>query len=171
MYEYRFYNTLSTKPSTIYDEDSTVIGTISKKYTNPAQKLLDMLLKGRFFVKYEIKDSTRIVFKSKREPNPFKKRQYYINYYKDVGDRYIHLIDKKSFDIGERTAFEYNGETYELEKSAMDWARIKKDGNVIAEWKSSLKIPFVAYFKMVDKNFNEDKLLLLGLFHTYLHAP
>lgn len=146
MYEYRFYNTLSTKPSTIYDEDSTVIGTISKKYTNPAQKLLDMLLKGRFFVKYEIKDSTRIVFKSKREPNPFKKRQYYINYYKDVGDRYIHLIDKKSFDIGERTAFEYNGETYELEKSAMELGKDKKRWKLDCWMEKFFKDPFCGLF-------------------------
>ncbi|ASN06255.1 tubby C-terminal domain-like protein [Virgibacillus necropolis] len=171
MYEYRFFNTLSTKPATIYDENETVIGTVTKTYIKPVHKLFDLLLKGRVFVNYEVKDSkAQIIFKSKKDPNLFKRKQYHLNYYGGKNESYIHLIDKKSFDIGEQTSFEYKGGTYELKKSVGGWAQLKKDDYLIAEWKSSLKVPFKAYFRLIDKTFKEDELLFLGLFHTYLHA-
>ncbi|WP_430786725.1 tubby C-terminal domain-like protein [Virgibacillus flavescens] len=172
MYEYRFFNTISTKPATIYDENENGIGTVTKVYEKPVYKILDILLNGRIFVNYKVEGSNGdVVFKSKKDPGLFKRRQYHIHYGARDDESYIHLMDKKNFEIGERTSFEYKGDTYELEKSIGGWAAIKKDGSVIAEWKSSLKVPFKAYFRLIEENHEEDELLFLGLFHTYLHAP
>ncbi|ASK63885.1 hypothetical protein CFK37_17830 [Virgibacillus phasianinus] len=171
MYEYRFYNTISTKASSVYDENTNEIGTITKKYANPIQKIGDILLNGRFFVNYELKNTNhQVVFQSKKELNPLKRRQYYINYSQNDTDYSVHLVDKKSFNVGQNTTFTFNEETYELEQAVMDWARIKKDGSIVAEWKSSLKPPFKAYFNLIDKEYENDILFLLGIFHTYLHA-
>ncbi|ASK64196.1 hypothetical protein CFK37_19615 [Virgibacillus phasianinus] len=171
MYEYRFYNTISTKPSSIYDENAKTIGTITKKYSNPLQKVLDILLKGRYFVNYELESKDhQVVFKSKKEPNPFKRRQYYINYNKDNTDYYVHLEDKKNFGVGQYTTFQFNKETYELEQSFTDWAKITKNGVILAEWKSNLKPPFKAYFNLTDQEYEDKMLFFIGIFHTYLHA-
>ncbi|WP_404452132.1 hypothetical protein LG329_17540 [Virgibacillus necropolis] len=94
-----------------------------------------------------------------------------MNYYGGNNDSYLHLVDKKSFDIGQQTSFEYRGNTFQLKQSIGDWAQIYKEGQLIAEWKSSLKAPFKAYFKLIDESNKKDELLFLGLFHTYLHAP
>lgn len=171
MYEYRFYNTISTKPSSIYDENGKEIGTITKKYSNPIQKILDILLKGRYFVNYELENAgSNVVFRSKKELNPFKKRQYYIKYYKNNEEYSIHIVDKRSFSAAQITNFEYNKEIYELEKSINDWAVIKKSGAIVGEWNSTIKPPFKANFKLVDKDYEDELLLLIGIFHTYLHA-
>lgn len=171
MFEYRFYNTISTKPSSIYDENANLIGSITKKYSNPVQKILDILLKGRFFVNYELENNdNKVVFQSKKEPNPFKRRQYYVNYNKSDTDYSVHLVDKQSFGVGQKTTFTFNEETYELEQAFTDWARIKKDGTIVAKWKSSLKPPFKAYFNLIDKEYEDEILFLIGIFHTYLHA-
>lgn len=171
MYEYRFYITTSTKPANIYDDDKNLIGILTKVYSNLFKRILDLYpFGGRAFAEYKLSnEKEQLVFKSKRG-NPFKRRQYYVYYYKNEEERYIQLIDKKSFDIGERTTFEYNGETYQLEKEMMEWARIKKNGSTVAEWNPSLKPPFKAYFKLLDEEYEDDILLLIGIFHTYLHA-
>lgn len=165
MYEYRFFNTLSTKPATIYNRD-TKIGTISKTYSHPIQKLFDLIVRGHLFVNYELKDSTdQTVLTSRRGPNP-----YHVTYYRRDREIYLNLVDEKSFGMTEETSFTYDGHTFELKKSMGEKARILNEGNVVAEWDSSLKVPFKAYFELVDKNYKEDELLFLGLFHTYLHV-
>ncbi|WP_085522814.1 tubby C-terminal domain-like protein [Tuberibacillus sp. Marseille-P3662] len=172
LYDYRFHNTYSTKPAHIYDENRNIIGTLTRVYSNPVQRLLDFYpFKGKLFVKYIITNGEdELVFISKKDLHIFKKRQYHISYYKDDDEYYVHLVDKKSFDMGEKTSFDFNGETYEFEDTLFDWARIQKDDVVIAEWKSSLRPPFKAYFKLVDEAYENEILFLMGIFHTYLHA-
>ncbi len=172
MYEYRFLNTFSTKPSAIYNQSQDKIGSIRRYYSNPLVKGIDILaLRGRVIIQYKIEDQkNNLVFESKKDPHPLKKTTFHIKYYKGDSEYYVLLKDKKALDIAEITTFAFNGETYTLEKPLMDWGKIKKDNNVIAEWKSSIKLPLKAYFNLVDSDFKEDKLFFLGIFHTYLHA-
>ncbi|WP_273851924.1 tubby C-terminal domain-like protein [Guptibacillus spartinae] len=172
MYEYRFFTTLSTKASEIYSEDGKVIGEIEKYYKNVWEMLADLLLNGRFSGNYKVVDQNNHErFHAIRSLNIFKRRHYFIEYETNKATKeFIHLVDKKSFDVGEVTTFTYSGETFTLKKPFMEKAKIYKNGSAIAEWNSSLKVPFKAYFKLLDEQYENDKLLLLGLFHTYLHA-
>ncbi|MCA0173054.1 hypothetical protein [Bacillus sp. RAR_GA_16] len=172
MVEYRFFNTLSTNASEIYGEDGNVIGKIEKYYRNGWEMIADLLLNGRFSGNYKVVDRHhRERFNAKRSLKFFKRRQYFIEYETDKATQeFIHLVDEKSFDVGEVTSFIYSGETFTLKKPVMEKAKIHKNGSAIAEWNSSLKVPFKAYFKLLDEQYENDKLLFLGLFHTYLHA-
>ncbi|WP_441351506.1 tubby C-terminal domain-like protein [Tuberibacillus sp. Marseille-P3662] len=168
MYEYRFYNTVSTEPASIYDGNEDIIGTLTKVYSSPIKKALDF--GGQWFVEYKITDGKdELVFQSKKDLRIHKKRQYHIFYYKNDDEYYVNLVDHKSLDLGERTTFNYNGDTYELEATQFNWARIKKDDSVIAAWKSSLNPPYMAYFKLMDEAYEHEVLFLMGVFHTYLH--
>lgn len=171
MYEYRFYTTVSTKPAEIKDEEGAVIGEVQKYYNNFWERAADILMKGRYIGNYRVYDHSKLKqFHSKRDLNIFKKRQYYIEYKTEKKHETIHLKDEKALDVGEVTSFTYKGEQYKLEKGVMDKARIKKNDTIIAEWYSSIKPPFKAYYQIYNQDFEEDKLLFLGLFHTYLHA-
>ncbi len=171
MYEYRFFNTISNKAADIYDNKGDKIGKVEKYYKHLWERVVDMLLKGRFSGNYRLYDrNNNELINSQRSLNIFKKRQYTVEYKTDRANKTIKLVDEKSFGIGEITSFLLNEEKFILKKDVMDKAQISKDDSVIAEWESSIKVPFKAYFTLKDQKYENDCLLLLGLFHTYLHA-
>ncbi|MOA43621.1 hypothetical protein D3C78_1657900 [compost metagenome] len=100
-----------------------------------------------------------------------KRRQYFIHYEGAGGTSIIHLVDKKRLDLGEKTSFEFDGKSYQLHKPLMDWGEIKLEGRVVAKWKETLTIPPKASFRLEDPSHEQQLLLLLGIFHAYLHSP
>ncbi|WP_169085670.1 hypothetical protein [Paenibacillus sp. PL91] len=172
MYTYRMYNRYSTKKSEVLNEQGEVIAYIERTYSNPLMRLLDIVTEGAMFTDYRITDANdKLVVEANQVRTFIKRRQYYITYHSGEGTSKIHLVDKKLLDLGEKTDFEYQGKTYQLNKPLMDWGIIILDGKPLAEWKETLTIPAKANFKLVDPACNEHELLLLGIFHTYLHSP
>ncbi|MBD0382037.1 tubby C-terminal domain-like protein [Paenibacillus sedimenti] len=171
MYEYKWHNRYSTKPSNIFDENGKMIGCIQRNYSNTLVRIMDIILEGNLFTDYTITDAeNKLIVKTHHVRSFVKRRQYLIDYYEGNEHYQIQLIDKKLFDLGEKTSFEYKGNTYQLRKSLFEWAQIALNDQVIAEWKESLKLPIKVHFKLLDKNYENQVLLLIGIFHTYLHA-
>ncbi|WP_046234833.1 hypothetical protein [Paenibacillus algorifonticola] len=171
MYTYRLYNRYSTKEAEIRGEDGRVVGRIKRTYPNLIMRIIDIFMEG-LFTDYKVFNAEgNLKFEAIQVRNLFKKRQYVINYFTDSGTLQIHLIDKKRFDIGEKTSFEFEGKTYYLNKPLIGWGDISLDGVVVAEWKETLTIPLKADFRLVDPLHEEHILILLGIFHTYLHSP
>ncbi|MBW7475501.1 hypothetical protein K0T92_12140 [Paenibacillus oenotherae] len=149
-----------------------VVAYIERTYSNPLMRLLDIMTDGAMFADYRITDANhKLVVEANQVRTFIKRRQYYITYHSSEGTSKIHLVDKKIMDLGEKTDFEYQGKTYLLNKPLMDWGKIIMDGKPLAEWKETLSIPAKANFKLLDPAFTEHELLLLGIFHAYLHAP
>ncbi|WP_420804740.1 tubby C-terminal domain-like protein [Pontibacillus halophilus] len=171
MYTYRFYNVFSTKASPIVDDTNRTIGSVARYYESSSKRIVDKLLKGRIFVNYQVTDANQqVVFLSKKATNPFNRRQYHLSYFKNNEEHNVHLIDQKTFDLGETTTFDYNGGTYELIKQPLEKAIIKKDGTLVAEWDNTMSVPSKAHFELRDEDYKEDELFFLGVFHTYFHA-
>ncbi|MFD1957109.1 hypothetical protein ACFSL6_23810 [Paenibacillus thailandensis] len=172
MFTYRIYNRYSTKESEISNEKGEVVAYIQRTYPNPLIRWLDILTEGALFTDYRLTDKGgNLIVEAKQIRTFIKRRQYDVAYRSCEGTFRIHLIDKKIFDLGEKTSFEFQDRTYELVKPLTDWGQIKLGGNVLAEWKETLTIPAKARFKLVDPAFKEHELLFLGIFHTYLHSP
>lgn len=111
-----------------------------------------------------------MIFKAKANLNPFKKRQYKIDYYGNNKHDELLLIDKKLFDIVEVTDFEFEGKTYHLKKAPLQWAKLTVNNQLIAEWHIPIKPPFKCSLKLHDLNYESKVLFLIGIFHTYLEG-
>ncbi|MFD0769491.1 hypothetical protein ACFQZ1_11710 [Bacillus sp. CGMCC 1.60114] len=61
---------------------------------------------------------------------------------------------------------------YELKQRPFEWAKITNLNTnlVIAEWKESIKPPFNIRFKLIEDSYKDKVLLLIGIFHSYLHG-
>lgn len=171
LFRYKWRNANSTKPSEIFNEKNEVVGALSKTYPNIFKRIVDVYFKGEFFVEYEIRDgSGKIRVKSKKDTSILKKRQYYLEYFIENHKYEIHLLDYKVIDIVERTVFTFNDTEYFLEKKSFEKATLKVNDCIIAEWKESIKPPFTVSFELLDDNYKDHVLLLIGVFHTYLHV-
>ncbi|CAM4429145.1 tubby C-terminal domain-like protein [Paenibacillus tarimensis] len=172
IYTYRFHNRYSTKRSEIRDEHDQVTGYVQRTYANPLMKVLDFLLEGIVFADYRVTDRAgNLRVEAKQVRTFFKRRQYILHYEQEDGTRTsIPIIDKKRFGLEEKTGFELEGRSYELHKPVIDWGTITLQGTTIAEWKSSLTLPPKAQFRLADPSHEAHVLLLLGIFHTYLHS-
>ncbi|ALC83224.1 MULTISPECIES: tubby C-terminal domain-like protein [Bacillus] len=168
LYQYKWRPAYFTNPAEILDENSNCIGTIKKHYSNVFIRLLDVILEGKYFVQYQIHQQNDLIFETKAILNPFKKRQYKINYYGN--DKHIEflLIDKKMFDIVEVTSFDFDGETFHLKKAPFEWGQLTVNDELIAEWHIPLKPPFTCKFKLYNSSYENMVLFLIGIFHTYL---
>lgn len=171
LYEYSWHNRYSTKAANIIDEQNNTVGTIKKKYPNVFIRILDILLEGGYFVEYEMFDShNQFVFNAKANLNPFKRRQYTIDYFESDHHFQVHLIDKKMLDIVEVTDFDFNGENFTLTKEPFEWAKLHLNGNLLAEWHLPFKSPFNYQLKLYNNEYLKSVLFLIGIFHTYFHC-
>nr|WP_139074804.1 hypothetical protein [Paenibacillus elgii] len=131
-----------------------------------------MALDGNLFTDYLFTDTRgNLIVKARQVRNFLARRQYIIDYYEDQKHHKIHLIDKKFFDLGEKTVFDFNGQTYILNKPLLDWGEITLDNHVIARWKGVYSLPFKANFDLIETSYEKHSLLLLAIFHTFLHSP
>lgn len=170
-YHYTWRTTYSTKPSEIFNENNEILGTINKYYPNVFCRIIDALcFEGKYFVEYRIHSSDKLIFKAKANLNPFKKRQYKIDYYGNNKHDELLLIDKKLFDVVEVTDFEFEGKTYHLKKAPLQWAMLTVNNQLIAEWHIPIKPPFKCRLKLHDLNYESKVLFLIGIFHTYLEG-
>ncbi|WJE84532.1 hypothetical protein [Bacillus sp. DX3.1] len=174
LYYYKWRSFSSVKPTQIYDENNNIIGTIKKTYSNQFIRIIDLILfKGTYFLEYMIYDSKEnLQLKAKKDIDFRKRTQFFLNYYAETEEYQIHLIDKKTFDFGEITTFEFAGEMYELNQRPFEWAKITNLNTnlIIAEWKEPIKPPFNIIFKLLEESYKDKVLLLIGIFHSYLHA-
>lgn len=171
LYEYSWRNHYSTKPSKIMDQQKNLIGTINKKYSNVLFRILDVFFQGKYFVEYEVRDTNNeVVLKAKGDLNPFKRRQYKIDYFEGGNHYQFQLIDKKRFDIVERTDFDFGGCNFQLKKAPLEWAKLYLGDKLIAEWHVPLKPPFKCRFKLYDNTYNNRILFFIGIFHSYFNA-
>jgi len=171
LFQYDWKTPYSTSFSDILDENGKCIGKIRKKYDNSFIRLIDLFFAGKYFVQYEILDSKdQLVFDAKANTSAFKKRQYSIEYINSNNEKVnFQVIDKKMFDIVEKTDFNINGQKYNLVKVPLEWAKLSIGENLIAEWHVPIKPPFKCKLKLYDESYKDDTLLIIGIFHTYLN--
>lgn len=174
MYHYKWINHFSVKPSEIYDNENNLIGTIRKTYSNKIIRIIDTILfNGTYFLEYELYDDNKnLKLKAKKDIDFRKRTQFKLDYYDNNEKNQISLIDKKIFDFGEITTFEFAGEIYELKQRPFEWAKITNLNTnlVIAEWKEPIKPPFNIKLKLIEDSYKDKVLLLIGIFHSYLHG-
>lgn len=174
MYKYKIYNKLSTSFTKIIDEDTNdYIGYIQKNYSNIFTRSIDLIGDGKFFNSFKVYNKNKdLVFISKQR-NPFKFRNFIINFYKENNESIsLNIVDKHWFKLSEKTKFTFLNKDYELHKNMGEWAYIIniETNQRVARWKNLLTSPLSNYFELLDESLEEYKLLFLGIFHTYLYG-
>ncbi|PTE80373.1 hypothetical protein BUY85_06235 [Staphylococcus equorum] len=174
MYKYKIYNRLSTSLTKIIDEDTNdYIGYIQKNYSNIFTRSIDLIGDGKFFNSFKVYNKNKdLVFISKQR-NPFKFRNFIINFYKENNESIsLNIVDKHWFKLSEKTKFTFLNKDYELHKNMGEWAYIIniETNQRVARWKNPLTSPLSNYFELLDESLEEYKLLFLGIFHTYLYG-
>ncbi|ERH33961.1 hypothetical protein SEQU_13195 (plasmid) [Staphylococcus equorum UMC-CNS-924] len=174
MYKYKIYNKLSTSFTKIIDEDTNdYIGYIQKNYSNIFTRSIDLIGDGKFFNSFKVYNKNKdLVFISKQR-NPFKFRNFIINFYKENNESIsLNIVDKHWFKLSEKTKFTFLNKDYELHKNMGEWAYIIniETNQRVARWKNPLTSPLSNYFELLDESLEEYKLLFLGIFHTYLYG-
>ncbi|PTE89837.1 hypothetical protein BUY89_13890, partial [Staphylococcus equorum] len=149
------------------------IGYIQKNYSNIFTRSIDLIGDGKFFNSFEVYNKNKdLVFISKQR-NPFKFRNFIINFYKENNESIsLNIVDKHWFKLSEKTKFTFLNKDYELHKNMGEWAYIIniETNQRVARWKNPLTSPLSNYFELLDESLEEYKLLFLGIFHTYLYG-
>lgn len=169
-------NGLTTKPLDIYC-DTKRIGVVRGYFDNMLKRFIDEILNSRFppsFLKYNLSDYTgdiRLIAETKG----FFKGNIEVTYYDNNNNKHIILMENmKSIIHGsKKVEFTYNGAKYFIyrERSNNPFntksAEMYIGKKLVANWKIYIKENKVVV-NIFD--FEEEKFLILGLFHAYLYA-
>lgn len=74
--------------------------------------------------------------------------------------------------VTNRTEFSFNDINYSMEQTFGSWAELveRESGKVIAKWKIQFVSPFYGTLEILDEEYKEHRLFLLGIFHSYFYG-
>lgn len=172
MYRYRIYNKYSTKLSQIEDGEKNCIGYIHKTYNNGLEKAIDYVGKAGLINRFEVLNLDKeVIFKAKRG-NPFKWRKYDVEYFYENKTFEFEMKQNDFLKVTNRTEFSFNDKNYSMEQTFGSWAELteRESGKVIAKWKIQFVSPFYGNLEILDEEYKEHRLFLLGIFHSYFYG-
>lgn len=174
MYKYKIINKLSTSLIEIKDEAThETVGYLQKFYQNPLFRIIDLIGDGKFFNNFKVFNQNKELLFIAKQGNPFKYKNFNIQYFTNAEPRYsFSIVNKQWFNVSEFTRFTIDETEYELTKNIGDWAYITKveTHQQIARWKKPMTSPISNYFELLDSAYEDESLMLLGIFHTYLYS-
>lgn len=104
------------------------------------------------------------------ETKPLRKRSQRVTYYKKDQTYSFYLKDSTVFGSTERITFSFKNMQCSIQKLPFEPAKFTVNDQLIADWRVPVKSPMTTQVRLLDENFKDDSLLIIGCLHGYYNA-